>query len=82
MKSKKITHRCDILLYHNSSTNNKVAIRYGYKFKTNYHNEKKKWWLDSLQTDNEWDTTYMIPIVHIYFCPFCGKELNDVEETN
>lgn len=69
-------HRCEQLLNHNRELNDIVRIRYGWKFSNKYQdNETKKWWLESLEIDFDWDTKYWNNTTNIEFCPFCSEKL-------
>lgn len=83
MESERITHRCEQLLEHNLISYPNVSIRYGYRYDNeNTWYSSKQWFLDKLESDNDWGHSFMFPVTDIKFCPFCGKELEHVEETN
>lgn len=69
-------HRCEQLLNHNIELNDVIRIRYGWQF-DKYHqdNETKKWWLESLEIDFDWDINYWNNVTNIEFCPFCSEKL-------
>ena len=74
------THRCEQLLERNKTAGGlNVAIRYGQKYGRPYEEENNKWWLDHIEFDLDWDSTWMSPVCTIIFCPFCGKKLNESE---
>ena len=65
------THRCKELLEYNKNNYKPCAIRY----EPWMWNEKPTWILSSLETDNEYDTTFMFHSAKIKYCCFCGKNL-------
>lgn len=74
------THRCEQLLERNKNANGlNVAIRYGQKHDRPYEDESPTWWLDHLEFDLDWDSTWMSPVCTIFYCPFCGKNLDESE---
>lgn len=70
------THRCKELLEYNKNNYKPCSIRY----ESWMWNEEPTWILSSLETDNEYDSTFMFHNAKIIFCPFCGKELKEKDE--
>ena len=77
-KKKKITHRCKELLEYNKNNYKPCSVRY----EPWMWNQKPTWILNSLETDNECDTTFMFHSAKIRFCPFCGIKLMEVNNGN
>ena len=70
-----VTHRCKELLEYNQNENTSFkpcAIHFD---KWLLENEPRHWILKSLETDFDYDVTYMTNIAIIKHCPFCGEEL-------
>ena len=72
------THRCNQLLEYNKHTHKPCSIQLK-KWFTMIPQEKPKWILGALETDLEWDNSYMWNVAEIDFCPFCGKKLIESE---
>ena len=68
------THRCE------GSLKNKVSIRYTKQYRhINALYDYEAWRLFELRIDFEYDSKYLSPISQIKFCPYCGKELEEVK---
>ena len=67
------SHRCKEILEYNEKTYKPCCIRY----EPWLYNEKPIWILSSLETDSEWDSTYMWHTAKIKYCCFCGKNLEE-----
>lgn len=67
------SHRCKEILKYNENTYKPCCIRY----EPWLYNEKPTWILSSLETDNEWDSTFMWHTAKIKYCCFCGKNLEE-----
>lgn len=75
------THRCEELLTRNKENFDRVRIRYWFRYNSSLPNEvEKRWYLDEIEEDYDWDTTFTIPVCEIKYCPFCGEELNNEKE--
>ena len=72
------SHRCKEILEYNNNTYKPCCIRY----EPWLYNEKPTWILSSLETDDEWDSTFMWHTAKIIYCPFCGKQLDLESEQN
>lgn len=71
------THRCEKLLKHNKENFDKVRIRYGFRHSSSLpHEKEKKWYLDTIEEDWDYDVTYTKPICAIQYCIFCGENLS------
>lgn len=71
-----ITHRCE------GSLKNEVSIRYTKEFQDiNYSSDYIAWRLfKATEFEDGYGEMYLKHISEIKFCPFCGKELKDVQE--
>lgn len=68
------THRCE------GSLKNKVSIRYTKQYRhINALYDYEAWRLFELRIDFEYDSKYLSHISEIKFCPYCGKELEEVK---
>lgn len=71
------THRCTQLLEHNQQNKHTtIRIYYGKLFRWK-ENEPKKWCLEQLRWDSEWDTRYMSYVCNVNYCPMCGVRLDE-----
>lgn len=66
-----ITHRCNELLEYNKDNFKPCAVQFDRWF----FNEDRCWILKALETDFEWDSTFMWNTAKITYCPFCGEKL-------
>ena len=76
MSKKQIrTHRCE------GSLKNEVSIRYTKQYRyINALYDYEAWRLFKLRIDSEYDSKYLSHISEIKFCPYCGKELEEVKD--
>lgn len=65
------THRCEQSLANHCSIRNEKSNRY-------YRQDG--WWLYMKEVNYDWDSIYMKGVAPIKFCPFCGKELGELNE--
>ena len=71
---KYLTHRCG------GSLTNEVSIRYCKQFKNlDYPGDYEAWRLYKYK-DEGWGNGWLDYVSEIHFCPYCGKELKEVEE--
>jgi len=69
------THRCE------GSLKNEVSIRYTKQYRhINALYDYEAWRLFKLRIDSEYDSKYLSHISEIKFCPYCGKELEEVKD--
>ena len=70
-----ITHRCE------GSLKNEMSIRFTTQYNSlEISDDFVTWRLFRLETDYDYNSTYLSHVSEIKFCPFCGKELKDIRE--
>lgn len=71
-----ITHRCE------GSLKNQMSIRYTNQYGNfNISYDYEAWRLFK-PTDSDYGSTFLSHVSEIKFCPFCGKELKDMNKEN
>ena len=69
-----VTHRCNELLrYNNENKWKPCAIHFDKWFP--YDDKPREWILKTLETDLDYDVSFMDNVAVIKYCPFCQEEL-------
>ena len=69
-----VTHRCNELLkYNNENKWKPCAIHFDKWF--SFEDKPREWILKTLETDLDYDVSFMDNVAVIKYCPFCQEEL-------